>query len=142
MDIKRVMQVSFSRLHARVWRLGNGRVGGSIRGGPILLLGTTGRSSGKSRQLPLLYVEDGANVVVVASNGGAPEHPAWFKNLLANPAATATTRAGVRMVTARLADEAERERLWPRLDAMYPTYKDYRAMTDRQIPIVILEPRA
>lgn len=141
MDAPHLIQVGLSRLHARVWALGRGRVGGSIRGGPVLLLTTTGRASGKARQLPLLYVEDGANLVVVASNGGADEHPAWFKNLLANPAAMAKTRTGERAVTARVADDAERERLWARLDAMYPSYKDYRAKTDRRIEIVILEPR-
>jgi F420H(2)-dependent quinone reductase len=140
MDIRHTLRVTFTGLHARVWKLTKGRVGGSIAGGPILVLTTTGRTTGKQRESPLLYIEDGANLVIVASNGGAPDHPAWFKNLKANPVAVVATRAGEREVIAREADVAERERLWPKLDAMYAGYKNYRAKTEREIPLVILEP--
>ncbi|MFN0145420.1 MAG: nitroreductase family deazaflavin-dependent oxidoreductase [Dehalococcoidia bacterium] len=141
MDARHLMKVRFTRLHARIWSLGKGRIGGTMRGGPVLLLKTTGRTSGKTRELPLIYIEDGENLVVVASNGGAPDHPSWFKNLVANPVANARTRAGERAVTARVASDAERDRLWPRLDAMYAGYSAYRAKTGREIPIVVLEPR-
>jgi F420H(2)-dependent quinone reductase len=141
MNIRHRLQVMFTGLHARVWKLTKGRVGGRVAGGPVLILTTTGRTTGKQRESPLLYIDDGSNVVIVASNGGAPDHPAWYKNLKANPAAGVATKSGSREVTARDANQSERERLWPKLDAMYAGYKGYRAKTTREIPLVILEPR-
>ena len=109
-------------------------------GAPVLLLTTTGRKSGKKRTIPLLYLEDGVNLVVVASNGGAPRHPAWWSNLCANPEATVEIGHRELRVRAREASPEEKERLWPRLVAMYGPYQSYRRRTDREIPIVILRP--
>jgi deazaflavin-dependent oxidoreductase (nitroreductase family) len=109
-------------------------------GASVLLLTTAGRKSGKERTVPLLYLEDGENMVVVASNGGSPNHPAWWLNLEANPEATVEIASRKLRVRAEKASPEERERLWPGLVAMYAGYEGYRRRTDREIPIVLLKP--
>jgi F420H(2)-dependent quinone reductase len=129
--------------HTFLYRRTGGRIGHSIPGvqGKMLLLDHVGAKSGKKRTSPLLYVKDGDNVVIVASKGGFPKHPAWYHNLLANPDTTAQIGAEVRPVHARVAAPEERERLWDMAVAAYHGYEDYRARTDREIPLVVLEPR-
>jgi F420H(2)-dependent quinone reductase len=107
----------------------------------MLLLDHVGARSGARRTSPLLYIEDDGDLVVVASKGGFPRHPAWFHNLRANPETTVQVGGEVRPVRARVAGAAERERLWPRVVAAYSGYEDYSARTEREIPLVILEPR-
>ena len=107
-----------------------------------MLLTTTGRKSGKRRTLPLLYLEESGRYIVIASLGGAPKHPAWYLNLLANPAATIQVGNRRLAVTATIAPPEARARLWPRAMQIYPAYADYRAKTEREIPIVILTPTA
>ena len=109
---------------------------------PVLLLTTTGRKSGKQRTLPLLYLEDGGRYVVIASVGGAPKHPAWYLNLLANPTATIEVGRRKLAVSATTASAEERARLWPLAVQMYSGYDDYQAKTSREIPVVILAPAA
>ena len=133
-----VVQRAATKLHSFVYRTTNGRVGGRIAGGPVLLLTTTGRKSGRERTVPLLYLEDGENMVVAGSNGGTASPPAWWLNLAANPEATAEVGDRRVRVRAEEAGPGERERLWPRLVAMYRGYEDYRRRTDREIPVVIL----
>jgi F420H(2)-dependent quinone reductase len=131
-------------LHAWLYRASGGRVGHRVPGlGPsMLLLDHVGAKSGAKRTAPLLYFDDGENAVVVASKGGFPKHPAWFHNLLANPDTTAQIGREKRPVHARVATAEERERLWPKVAAGYPTYDDYQARSKgREIPLVILEPR-
>jgi F420H(2)-dependent quinone reductase len=129
--------------HTLVYRLTGGLVGHRIPGGPsMLLLDHTGAKSGKRRTSPLLYVRDGDNVVIVASKGGHPRHPAWFHNLQANPDTTVQVGSRRRPVHARLATAAERDRLWSKAVASYGGYREYQARTDREIPLVVLEPRA
>jgi deazaflavin-dependent oxidoreductase (nitroreductase family) len=124
-----------------LYRASGGRLGGRIRSGaPVLLLTTTGRKSGKRRTTPLLYLEDAGNYVVIASVGGAPRHPAWYLNLLANPMATIEVGRRKLAVTARTATPEERARLWRLAVQMYPGYDDYQARTSREIPVVILAP--
>ena len=109
-------------------------------GGPVLLLTTTGRKSGREHTVPLFYLNDGEDMAVVASNGGTASHPAWWLNLKANP--EATVEVGNREVRVR-AEEAgpeEKERLWPKFVEMYGSYEDYRRRTDREIPVVFLRP--
>ena len=115
-------------------------MGGSGRARLVLLLTTTGRKSGKQRTTPLLYLEDAGRYVVIASVGGAPKHPAWYLNLLANPAATIEVGRRKLAVTASTASPEERARLWPLAVQMYRGYEDYQAKTTREIPVVILSP--
>lgn len=108
----------------------------------MLLLDHVGAKSGTKRTSPLLYFPDGESVVIVASKGGFPKHPAWFHNLKANPETTVQIRGEHRPVRARVATAEERERLWPRAVRSYSGYKDYAARSKgREIPLVILEPR-
>jgi deazaflavin-dependent oxidoreductase (nitroreductase family) len=129
--------------HTFLYRRSGGRLGHSIPGvaGKMLLLDHLGARSGKRRTSPLLYVENGPNLVVVASKGGFPKHPAWYHNLLAHPDTTVQVGSEHRAVHARVAAPEERERLWEMAVAAYPGYEDYRARTDREIPLVVLEPR-
>jgi F420H(2)-dependent quinone reductase len=123
------------------YRLSGGRVAGNIpTGAPICLVTTTGRRSGRLRTVPLVYVPDGDDLVVVASRGGMGSHPAWYLNLRDGPGATVQVGAASWRVRARDATEAERERLWPTLTAAYPHFDAYQRRTSRRIPVVILSP--
>lgn len=133
-------QRALTRLHALLYRATNGRVGGCVAGGPVLLLTTEGRKSGQERTVPLLYLPDGKDLVVVGSNGGTATHPAWWLNLQTNPEATVEAGGRKTRVYAREAGPGERERLWPRLTEMYGGYEGYRRRTDREIPVVLLTP--
>jgi deazaflavin-dependent oxidoreductase (nitroreductase family) len=134
---------------ANVWlyRRTGGRVGGTWRVGaafrkpvPICLLEHRGRKTGALRTTPLVYLEDGARIVVVASQAGRPEHPMWYLNLLADPDVTVQVGNRRRRMRARVADDAERAELWPRLVALYADYDSYQSWTDRVIPVVVLDP--
>ena len=130
------------KVHTLLYRATGGRVGQRLRGGvPVLLLDHTGARSGTRRTTPLVYLRDGANVVIVASKGGHPRHPAWFHNLRANPDTTIQIGATRSAVHAHVADAAERERLWPAVVALYGGDATYQERTEREIPLVILEPR-
>lgn len=129
--------------HTFLYRRTGGRIGQSapwLRG-KMLLLDHVGAKSGTKRTSPLLYTDDGPNVVIVASKGGFPKHPAWFHNLVANPDTTVQIGSERRPVRARVATPEEYDRLWQLVVASYHGYEDYRARTDRQIPLVVLEPR-
>lgn len=125
---------------ANVWlyRRSGGRLGGRVLGAPILLLNTIGRKSGQARTVPLLYLDDGEALVVVASNGGMPAHPLWFRNLEAAPRVSVEIRRRRIEVDARRATEEEKADYWPRLVKLYRYYDDYKARTPRNIPVVIL----
>ena len=130
-------------LHGTLYRATNGLIGHRIPGlAPMLVLDHTGARSGIERSTVLLYVTDGDNLVIVASKGGYPKHPAWFHNLRANPNTTVQVGSERRAVRARVADPDERVRLWPKVVHAYGGYADYQARTDREIPLVILEPQA
>jgi len=129
--------------HTVVYRLSGGRVGHRFPGAPpMLLLDHLGAKSGTRRTTPLVYVRDGEDVVVVASKGGHPKHPAWFHNLRANPETTIQVGAEHRPVRARVATKEERPRLWEKAVATYGGYRGYQERTDREIPLVVLEPRS
>lgn len=124
------------------YRLSSGKIGGTMRGAPVLLLTTTGRKTGKKRTTPLLYVFDGPNnVVVVASNGGHQKNPQWFFNLKRNPDAEILVKKDFSKVRAKEASPEERARLWPVLTKTYSAYDDYQRKTSREIPVMILERR-
>ena len=128
--------------HELVYLASGGLVGHRFPGfPPVLLLDHVGAKSGIRRTTPLAYVEDGADVVLVASKGGHPRNPAWFHNLGANPDTTVQIGRERRAVHARVAGPDERARLWPKAVAAYAGYRGYQERTQRQIPLVILEPR-
>ena len=128
------------RAHTFLYRRTGGRIGGGLGQVATLLLDHVGAKSGTLRTTPLLYVRDGENLAVVASKGGFPKNPAWFYNLRANPVTYVQVGPERRRVRARVATGEERARLWEHAVRVWPGYEDYRARTDREIPIVVLEP--
>ncbi len=131
-----------TRVHTLAYRLSGGLIGRRVPGvPPMLLLDHVGAKSGKKRTSPLAYLEDGDDVVIVASKGGAQRNPAWYHNLRANP--NTTVQIGTRRVAvvARVANAQERKALWPRIVELYGGYEGYQRRTKRQIPLVILSPR-
>jgi deazaflavin-dependent oxidoreductase (nitroreductase family) len=115
------------RLNTWLYRRTGGRLGNTVKGAT-------------QRTAPVLYLEDGTDLVVVGSRGGSTATPAWFLNLMANPTTTVQVGSERRSVIARKASDEERARLWPRLVDMYPDYDAYQRRTERQIPVVILSP--
>ena len=126
--------------HVRAYRESNGERGYIWNGAAILLLTTKGRRSGEPKTVPLIFVRDGENCVVVASLAGAPQHPTWYLNLQAEPRVQVQVKGEVFEAIARTASSAERTRLWPKAVQAWPQYDDYQAKTSREIPVVILEP--
>lgn len=124
--------------HTRVYLETGGEKGHHWNGVPTLLLTVTGRKTGQKRMTALIYGRDGEDYVIVASKGGAPDHPQWFLNLQANPDVELQVGPETFAATARVADDEERARLWPELAKIWPDYDNYQAKTDRQIPLVIL----
>jgi deazaflavin-dependent oxidoreductase (nitroreductase family) len=136
-----------AKAQVKAFRLTNGRFGSKWRIGagwskpvPTLLLDHVGRKSGRRFTTPLLYLDDGDRLVIVASQGGLPKNPQWYANLLAQPETTVRLRKeGVRRVSAREATGPERAELWPRLVELYADFEKYARWTDREIPVVVLE---
>ena len=127
--------------HTTVYRATRGIVGHRFPGAPpMLLLEHKGAKSGAKRVSPLVYVRDGENIVLVASKGGYPKNPAWFHNLRANPDTTVQVGSDVFEVHARVAEPDERPRLWQKAVDVYPGYRSYQERTDREIPVIVLEP--
>jgi F420H(2)-dependent quinone reductase len=129
-----------SGAHTAVYRASGGRVAGELGNLPVLLLTTTGRKTGKQRTTPLLFIRDGEDLVVVASNGGMDWFPAWWLNLQQHSACVVAIGRERRDVIARKADSELRARLWPAFTGPYPGYLKYQARTVREIPLVILHP--
>jgi F420H(2)-dependent quinone reductase len=127
-------------LAAVAYKVSGGRIGGKMEDLPVLLLEHVGRKTGQTRTSPLLYIEDGQDLAIVASRGGSDAPPAWSLNIQANPRVTVQIGRERRAVLARQATPEERERLWPRLVAGYPHYDEYQKRTSRQIPVFILSP--
>ncbi len=125
--------------HLKKYLATNGADGHIWRGVTTLLLTTTGRKTGQPLQLPLIYGKDDDRYVVVASRGGAPDHPAWYKNLVANPRVKVQVLADKFPANARTATGAERARLWQAMARIFPPYEEYKAKTSREIPVVVLE---
>jgi deazaflavin-dependent oxidoreductase (nitroreductase family) len=128
--------------HVAIYRASGGRIGHRVPGAPpMLLLDHVGAKSAVKRTSPLVYARDGSNFVLVASKGGHPQNPSWLYNLRANPDTTIQVGAEHHTVHAHVADAQERERLWPVVVRVYRGYEDYQRRTEREIPLVILEPR-
>jgi deazaflavin-dependent oxidoreductase (nitroreductase family) len=126
--------------HVGAYKLSRGRLGGRYMGARVALVESVGRKSAKRRTHPLVCSDDGEDLIVVASKGGIDKHPAWYLNLKANPETNAWWKGRKRRVRAREAEGAERERLWAKMVGVYAPYADYQRRTERQIPVVVLEP--
>jgi deazaflavin-dependent oxidoreductase (nitroreductase family) len=131
----------FTGLHGAVYKLSGGRIAGS-QGGRIIVLGTTGRKTGKRRERPLISGDHPDGWVVVASFSGHDQHPAWYLNLQANPSATVQIGSDKHDVTARDTEGDERKELWDQMVGLYADYDEYQKVTEREIPVVVLERQA
>jgi deazaflavin-dependent oxidoreductase (nitroreductase family) len=139
---------TMARVQVRVFKATGGRIGSKWRIGagfrkPVatLLLEHVGRKSGETYTTPLLYLVDGPDLVIVASQGGLPKNPQWLYNVRAHPETRVWLKREIRDVRARVADPDERAALWPRLVELYADFATYQATTDREIPVVVLSPR-
>ena len=130
-----------SSMHRFLFRLTGARLGSRFLGVPILLLTVKGRKTGKQRTTPLMYFNDGEDLLIVASKGGHPSHPEWYLNLVANPDVTAQVGREKLQMRSVTATENERSRLWPQLVRGYKGYEEYQSKTARKIPVVILKRR-
>ena len=140
MSFAHVMRRTFGALNRILYRTSGGKVGGTLKGAPILLLTTKGRKSGKVRTMPLLYLRDDGRLVLVASSGGSAGHPGWYRNLSADPDVEVEIGRERTRMRARTATPEERARLWPQVVDLYSGYESYQRKTSREIPVVILEP--
>ena len=131
----------FGDEHVRQYETTGGKVGHDWNGAHCLILHTTARKSGQTRKFPLIYGRDGDDYVVVASKGGAPEHPGWYQNLVGHPDVKIQVRAKVLPVRARTGTAEDKKRVWPTMTAQWPDYDKYQAGTKRDIPVVLLSPR-
>ena len=144
--VKKIIK-TISKVNVAVYRWTGGLLGSTWRVGsafpwgiPVLLLTSIGRKSGEPRIVPLLYIEDGPNIIVVGSQGGLPTDPLWVKNLDATPDCEVQIKRRKTKMRARTANPEERAELWPKLVAHYADYASYETWTDRVIPVIILEP--
>jgi deazaflavin-dependent oxidoreductase (nitroreductase family) len=129
----------FGDEHVRQYLETNGEVGQVWNGAPCLVLWTTGRTSGETRVHPLIYGPRGDDVVIVGSQGGAPTHPNWYLNLVADPSVEVQVGADRYAGTARTATGDERTELWKLMTGIWPDYDSYQTRTDREIPVVVIE---
>ncbi len=130
----------WSALHRVLYEATNGALGRRLVGNDMLLLTTRGRRTGEAHTVPLLYLRDGDRLLVIASYGGRDHHPEWYLNLLAEPEVTARVGARNLAMTARTASSSERDVWWPQVVAAYGDYSVYQQRTEREIPVVALEP--
>lgn len=144
--VKPIINV-MSRLNVWLYRASKGRLGGTWRVGAgyekpaaVCLLTTIGKKSGQPRTTPLLYMQDGARVVIVASQGGMKNNPLWYGNLTANPEVSIQIGGETKAYRARTASADERTALWPRLNEVYADFQRYQKWTEREIPVVICDP--
>jgi deazaflavin-dependent oxidoreductase (nitroreductase family) len=134
---------AITRFHRLVFDLTKGRITGKASGMPVVKLTTVGRKSGQRRSTMLTSpLEEGDNVVIVASYGGDDRDPSWYSNLVANPDVEVVMSGSQKAMHARVAEGDERTRLWETLTAKHANYAGYQRKTSRQIPVVVLEPKA
>lgn len=129
----------FGQEHVRRYLKTDGAEGHDWQGTTVLILTTTGRRSGESRSTPLIYGEQGEDHVVVASKGGAEEHPSWYLNLSEQPAVTVQVRGDRFKARARTATAEEKPELWRMMTERWPAYEEYQRKTGREIPVIVLE---
>lgn len=131
----------FGDEHVQKYEQSGGKVGHDWNGTSCLILHVKGRKSGTVRKIPLIYGRDGSDYVLIASKGGAPEDPGWYKNLVAHPNVEIQVWDKVIPVTARTGTPADKKRVWPTMTKQWPGYDEYQAGTKRDIPVVLLKPR-
>jgi len=131
----------FYKFHRWMYEASDGRVGAKSSQGPMLVLSTVGRRTGQPRSTPLMYMRDGEDFVVVASNGGRPQPPAWYLNLQVEPKATVRDGRRTLGVVAETPGPEEREALWRRLHEFYAGWSHYQTLTDRELPVIRLRPQ-
>lgn len=132
---------AMTRAHVALHRLSGGRLFNTLAGRDVCFVTLTGAKSGRRLTIPLMHVPHGDGVLLVASQGGAPRNPVWYRNLVAHPDIEVEHRGRRMKLRARLARPEEKAALWPICDRHYPPYADYRRRTDRDIPIFVCEPR-
>ena len=130
----------FGQEHVRRYRETDGEVGYIWNGAPTLLLTTTGRRTGQPSTTPLIFGRNGDDFVLVASQGGAPEHPGWYRNLVKHPEVELQVKDDIFRGLARTSTDDERERLWRQMAEIWPHYNAYATRTEREIPVVVVEP--
>jgi deazaflavin-dependent oxidoreductase (nitroreductase family) len=131
---------TMTRAHVFLHRLSGGRLFNKLAGDEVCFVTMTGAKSGRKLTIPLMYVPHGQGVLLVASQGGAPRNPVWYGNLVKHPDIEVNHRGRVMRLQARLATAEEKPGLWPICDEHYAPYAEYRARTDRDIPIFVCEP--
>jgi deazaflavin-dependent oxidoreductase (nitroreductase family) len=131
----------FGDEHVRQYEATGGKVGHDWNDTSVLILHTSGRKSGQTRKHPLIYRRSGDDYLIVASKGGAPDHPGWYKNLVAHPDVTIQVWDQLVPVTARTASPEEKRQLWPIMTKEWPAYDSYQQKTERDIPLVTLRRR-
>ena len=131
----------FGDEHIKKYEETGGAVGHDWNDASCLVLRMKGRNSGEMRKAPLIYGRDADDYVLIASKGGAPEHPGWYKNLLAHPDVELQVRGDIIPVTARTGTAADKQRVWPTMVAQWPDFDAYQASSSRDIPVVLLRPR-
>ncbi|MFE3448511.1 nitroreductase family deazaflavin-dependent oxidoreductase [Nonomuraea sp. NPDC059194] len=133
------MPSEFNQKIIEEFRANGGVVGGHFHGSTLVLLSTTGAKSGKRVTTPVMYLRDGDRIVIIASNAGADNHPAWYHNLLAHPDATVELGTETFEATSEVIEGDDRDRLYAEMVAIAPTFADYEARTTRRIPVVALK---
>ena len=141
-EFKRLRQFikPFSRFNVFLYKLTGGRLMGKFQGMPVVLITMTGARTGRKRTVPLMYVPYEQGVIIVASQGGAPKSPVWYRNLVAHPEIEVQYMGEKMKLRARQIDDAEKAKVWPTCVKYYPPYEDYQARTDRNIPVFVCEP--
>jgi deazaflavin-dependent oxidoreductase (nitroreductase family) len=141
MTIKDQVFRAVTGLHKGIYKISNGKLAARGMGMPVVVLTTTGRTTGQPRETMLTTpLIDGDTVVLVASFGGDDREPSWCKNIRKTPDVTLTLHGSTSAMRAHVADESERARLWPRITGAHENYAGYQRKTDREIPVVVLEP--
>ena len=128
-----------SRVQVWLYRLSGGRIANTFQGSPICLVTMTGRKSKREITLPLMFIPNGEDILLIASFGGSPTHPVWYHNLIANPEVIIEVGRIRRKMNVRQADKSEKELLWPLCVANYSEFSIYQNRTDRDIPVMVCE---
>ena len=139
--IMKLFMNPFSRLNASRYMKSGGKSMGQFQGRDICVASMKGARTGKIRDMPLMYVPYRDGVILVASMGGAPKHPTWYYNLVANPDIDVNVKGETLKLRARRASQEEKAEVWPVCCEHYPDYEQYQRRTDRDIPVFICEPR-